>query len=59
MTPNTQIAEGYLRQAKEAERRAMEIMDQSQQDALLDSTVALRVLASLPSYRPLVNQPQR
>ncbi|HET6605031.1 MAG TPA: hypothetical protein VFG62_00070 [Rhodopila sp.] len=41
----------YLDQARRAEERAIALMDEAKQDALLDTTISLRVLASLPSYK--------
>jgi hypothetical protein len=39
----------YLDQARRAEERALAVADEREQDALLDSTVLLRILANLPS----------
>jgi hypothetical protein len=42
----------YLRRADEVERRASELKNEREQDALLDETVAMRILATLPRFNP-------
>lgn len=41
----------FLAQARQREERARAEVDQLMQDQLLDDTVWLRIMASLPSYK--------